>query len=68
MKNSFCPAPVEAQEYRCCCGNLLARLCAEGVELKCRRCKRVVLIPWSTPAAWRETTVQWRDQAKPGLD
>jgi phage FluMu protein Com len=32
-------------ELRCACGNLLARLTEEGVELKCRRCKRIVLIP-----------------------
>jgi prolyl-tRNA synthetase len=30
---------------RCCCGNLLARLVAEGVEIKCRRCKRQVILP-----------------------
>lgn len=30
---------------RCGCGNLLARIVAEGVEIKCRRCKRRVIIP-----------------------
>jgi hypothetical protein len=25
---------------------LLARVSDRGVELKCKRCKRVVLIPW----------------------
>ena len=30
---------------RCCCGSLLARLVNDGVELKCRRCKRQVVIP-----------------------
>ncbi|HWP23077.1 MAG TPA: hypothetical protein VNM15_02675 [Candidatus Binatia bacterium] len=30
---------------RCCCGSLLARLVAEGVEIKCRRCKRQVILP-----------------------
>ena len=30
---------------RCCCGSLLARLVAQGVELKCRRCKRQVIVP-----------------------
>jgi hypothetical protein len=38
--------PQEEHECRCHCGNLLARLRLEGVELKCRRCKRMVLIPW----------------------
>lgn len=30
---------------RCGCGNLLARIVAEGVEIKCRRCKRRVILP-----------------------
>jgi hypothetical protein len=30
---------------RCDCGSLLARLVASGVELKCRRCKRIVVVP-----------------------
>ena len=34
-------------ESRCVCGNLLARLTDSGVELKCRRCKRLVLIAWN---------------------
>jgi hypothetical protein len=37
-------APTE-DDCRCLCGNLLARLVADGVELKCRRCKRTVVIP-----------------------
>jgi phage FluMu protein Com len=36
-----------ARESRCACGSLLARLTAEGVELKCRRCKRLVIVRWS---------------------
>lgn len=35
----------EARDARCDCGNLLARLTARGVEVKCRRCKRIVVIP-----------------------
>ena len=30
---------------RCACGSLLARLVDGGVELKCRRCKRILLVP-----------------------
>ena len=29
---------------RCACGSLLARFVAGQIELKCRRCKRTVLI------------------------
>jgi hypothetical protein len=32
-------------DLRCGCGNLLARRVAGGVELKCRRCKRTVVLP-----------------------
>jgi phage FluMu protein Com len=32
-------------ELRCCCGSLMARVTARGIELKCRRCKRIVLVP-----------------------
>lgn len=30
---------------RCPCGSLLARHVPGGIELKCRRCKRAVVIP-----------------------
>lgn len=31
--------------FRCLCGSLLARLVTGGVELKCRRCKRCIIVP-----------------------
>lgn len=31
---------------RCECGGLLARRTARGIEIKCRRCKRIMLIPF----------------------
>jgi hypothetical protein len=31
-------------ECRCLCGSLVARIVAEGVELKCKRCKRVLIV------------------------
>ena len=40
------PSTSTSHEFRCLCGNLLARLRSDGVELKCRRCKRIVVIPW----------------------
>lgn len=36
-------APAESS-VRCACGSLLARYVGGQVELKCRRCKRTVLI------------------------
>ncbi|TMB72506.1 MAG: hypothetical protein E6J54_09930 [Deltaproteobacteria bacterium] len=38
-------AAKEHGSLRCCCGSLLARLVPQGVELKCRRCKRQVILP-----------------------
>jgi hypothetical protein len=32
-------------DLRCACGSLLARRVPTGVELKCRRCKRTVVVP-----------------------
>lgn len=37
--------PDSAKLLRCACGSLLARYVAGQIELKCRRCKRTVLIP-----------------------
>ncbi len=34
-------------EVRCECGFLLCKLSAENLEIKCRRCKRLVMIPFS---------------------
>jgi phage FluMu protein Com len=31
-------------ELRCHCGSLMARVTPRGIELKCRRCKRVVIV------------------------
>lgn len=39
--------PVSHDETRCLCGRLLARLTDAGIELKCPRCRRVVVIGWS---------------------
>ena len=46
-------------ESRCACGSLLARVGPDGVELKCRRCRRLVLIPWNTGLRWHDLDVSW---------
>jgi hypothetical protein len=46
------PATREGS-LRCGCGNLLARVVAEGVEIKCRRCKRQVILPVDLKGAVR---------------
>jgi len=41
-------APAEEGEaHRCTCGSLLARLVPGGVELKCRRCKRIAVLAFA---------------------
>lgn len=36
---------IPEDDCRCLCGSLLARVTERGVELKCRRCKRTLLVP-----------------------
>ncbi len=36
------------QELRCKCGNLVAKATHRGIELKCKRCKRIHIIPLIT--------------------
>lgn len=43
-------AADKGTDARCHCRNLLARLTARGVEIKCRRCKRVHVVPLSAVA------------------
>ena len=35
----------DPSECRCLCGSLVARRVPDGVELKCRRCKRTMVLP-----------------------
>jgi len=39
-------------ETRCECGQLIAKVCGQGLELKCKRCKRMVIIPFSSIEGW----------------
>jgi phage FluMu protein Com len=41
------------QETRCECGQLIAKVCGRGLELKCKRCKRIVIIPFTSIEGWR---------------
>jgi hypothetical protein len=42
-----CAADTDPNQRRCACGKLLARATRGGLELKCSRCRRLVLIPWA---------------------
>ena len=43
-------------ETRCECGQLIAKVRDQRLELKCKRCKRIVVIPFSSIEGW--STVQ----------
>jgi phage FluMu protein Com len=47
--------PCSTLETRCECGQLIAKVCGQGLELKCKRCKRIVLIPFSSIEGWGTT-------------
>ena len=40
------PDVRRTREERCLCGNLVARATPEGVEILCRRCRRIHRIAW----------------------
>jgi len=42
----------EPCEVRCGCGRLMARLTPAGIELKCGRCKRIVVVPAMPQTGW----------------
>jgi phage FluMu protein Com len=46
MSSADCDPP----ETRCACGRLLARMTDAGIELKCTRCRRVIVIAWQAVA------------------
>lgn len=35
----------DLKDERCECGNLLCKISPETVEIKCRRCKRIHIVP-----------------------
>lgn len=39
--------PLKPAEARCECGQLIAKLRGDNLEVKCKRCKRIVSIPYS---------------------
>ncbi len=49
--------PLGRAEARCECGQLMAKLRPDGIELKCKRCRRIVLLPFSGIEGWPATTL-----------
>jgi hypothetical protein len=48
--------PADCGETRCECGQLIAKVCGQGLELKCKRCKRIMVIPFSSIKGWSRVT------------
>lgn len=44
------------QDVRCHCGQLIARMVEAGLELKCKRCRRLFVISFSNIGGWRFNT------------
>jgi phage FluMu protein Com len=40
------------REARCECGQLIAKMQMDGIQLKCKRCKRFVVIPFTSIESW----------------
>ncbi|MBH0199524.1 MAG: hypothetical protein HP497_08920 [Nitrospira sp.] len=40
------------EQVRCLCGQLLARMVDTGIELKCKRCRQLVTIPFARIAGF----------------
>ncbi|MBN4054865.1 hypothetical protein JYT87_04070 [Nitrospira defluvii] len=56
--------PKGQDDLRCECGNLMALIKKEGIELKCRRCKRKSLIPLNGIAG--EVRKLWAERLQSG--
>ena len=52
MRGSLSETVVEPSETRCVCGQLIAKVRDQRLELKCKRCKRIVVIPFSSIEGW----------------
>ena len=47
---------ADCGETRCECGQLIAKVRGQGLELKCKRCKRIIVIPFSSIKGWNTVT------------
>jgi phage FluMu protein Com len=52
ITNSISTPSCQQYETRCECGQLIAKVRGQGLELKCKRCKRIVVIPFTSIEGW----------------
>ena len=58
MKDAASHTASGTVETRCECGQLMAKLRGRGLELKCKRCKRIVFIPFSAIEGWTSPSTE----------
>ena len=58
MPPSSSQAMSEVAETRCECGQLIAKVRGHALELKCKRCKRIVTIPFHSIEGWSASSSQ----------
>ncbi|ALA57341.1 hypothetical protein [Nitrospira moscoviensis] len=51
-KSNTSPQVHCSEEVRCHCGQLVARIVEGGLELKCKRCRRLLVIPFASIGGW----------------
>ena len=48
------------EEARCHCGHLIAKIRGGNLELKCKRCKRLICVSYDSLAESKEITVHYQ--------
>ncbi|MBA5874877.1 MAG: hypothetical protein GDA66_10065 [Nitrospira sp. CR1.2] len=56
VHNDLARPCCQDSETRCECGQLIAKVRRQGLELKCKRCKRIVVIPFTSIEGWGTAT------------
>lgn len=56
IANNMPASSCQPTETRCECGQLIAKVCGQCLELKCKRCKRIVVIPFTSIEGWGTVT------------
>ena len=51
MRKKPITAADGAREVRCLCGQLIAKFVPQGLEMRCKRCKRVHVLSFRSPNA-----------------
>ena len=58
IRNPEWTVSLEKIKIRCSCGRVLAFWTKEGFELRCKRCERTILIPFTLLQDGKEVSVE----------